>query len=261
MPTSSKLSYENIQNHCLDTDTVQVEDYLDDNGWVTGERSDILIEEAMTKAQVDAGQQYNGEKNKAVSRFILHPKLSNPIPRTETTLEMKGVQKTETRSSRSLGHIGPWNYGCKHFTDDYGHKKLGVPDLKVRNSDIAKLGTKDERNRDFWQYVQRRAFHYDKTTEKKVAYHSKEMKKKYGGDIKIRHRQADNTSGVSSEKSSMSEAMSTRKPSKPQFSTSQRRKSSETPNASASSSTSSPSDSKEKRNRRAPDYYEFESSV
>ena len=39
-------------NHYLDAYTVQVEDYLDDNGRVTGERSDILVEEAMTKAQV-----------------------------------------------------------------------------------------------------------------------------------------------------------------------------------------------------------------
>ena len=40
----------------IDADTVSVEDYLDDNGWVTGDRSDILIEEAMQKAQLDAGR-------------------------------------------------------------------------------------------------------------------------------------------------------------------------------------------------------------
>ena len=47
IPKSSNLSYENILNHCLDADTVPVEDYLDNNGWVTRERSDILIEEVM----------------------------------------------------------------------------------------------------------------------------------------------------------------------------------------------------------------------
>ena len=56
VPKSSNLSYENILHHYLDADTVPVEDYLDDNGWVTGDRSDILIEEAMQKAQVDAGR-------------------------------------------------------------------------------------------------------------------------------------------------------------------------------------------------------------
>ena len=53
IPKSSNLSYENILHHYLDADRVPVEDYLDANGWMTGDRSDILIEEAMQKAQVD----------------------------------------------------------------------------------------------------------------------------------------------------------------------------------------------------------------
>ena len=61
IPKSSNLSYESILHHYLDVDTVPVEDYLDDNGWVNGDRSDILIEEAMQKAQVDSGRRYNGE--------------------------------------------------------------------------------------------------------------------------------------------------------------------------------------------------------
>ena len=50
VPKSSNLSYEDILHHYLDADTVPVEDYLDENGWVTGDRSDILIEEAMQEA-------------------------------------------------------------------------------------------------------------------------------------------------------------------------------------------------------------------
>ena len=50
LPKSSNLSYENILQHYLDADNVPAEDYLDENGWVTGDRSDILIEEAMQKA-------------------------------------------------------------------------------------------------------------------------------------------------------------------------------------------------------------------
>ena len=67
IPKSSNLSNENILHHYLDSDTVPAEDYLDENGWVTGDRSDILIEEAMQKAQVDAGRRYNGEHNKSVT--------------------------------------------------------------------------------------------------------------------------------------------------------------------------------------------------
>ena len=81
IPKTSNLSNENILNHYLDADTVPVQDHLDDNGLVSGERRDILVEEAMAKAQVDAGRRNNGEKNNAVSRFILLPKLTNPIPR------------------------------------------------------------------------------------------------------------------------------------------------------------------------------------
>ena len=67
IPNLSNLSYENILHHYLDADTDPVEDYLDEKGWVTGDRSDILIEEAMQKAQVDAGRRYNGDTNKSVS--------------------------------------------------------------------------------------------------------------------------------------------------------------------------------------------------
>ena len=45
----------------IDADTVPVEDYPDDNGWVTGEQSDILVKGTMSKAQVDAATRYNGD--------------------------------------------------------------------------------------------------------------------------------------------------------------------------------------------------------
>ena len=67
IPKSSNLSYENIFIHYLRADTVPVEDYLDDNGRLSGERSDILVEVAMKKAQVDAGRRYTGDKNKSIS--------------------------------------------------------------------------------------------------------------------------------------------------------------------------------------------------
>ena len=96
IPKSSNLSYESILHHYLDADTVPVEDYLDDNGWVSGDLSNILIEEAMQKAQVD------GERNKSVSRFIKHPKLNNPIPRSEKSSDLKLASKVSKRSKRVL---------------------------------------------------------------------------------------------------------------------------------------------------------------
>ena len=102
----------------IDADTVPVEDYLDDNGWVSGDRSGLLIEEAMHKAQVDAGRRYNGEHNKSVSRFIMQPKLNNPIPRSEKSLDLKLARKVTKRSERSswfMGNFGSWKHSSPHI--------------------------------------------------------------------------------------------------------------------------------------------------
>ena len=80
---SSILTYEQTMNHYLEADTVPVEIYLDKNGWVSGDRSDVLIKEAMNRAHIDAGRRYNSDKNKSVSRFILDSKPINPIPRLQ----------------------------------------------------------------------------------------------------------------------------------------------------------------------------------
>ena len=106
IPKSSNSSYENLLHHYFDADTIPVEDFLDENGWVTDDRSDILIEEAMQKAHVDAERRYNGKHNTSVSRFIMHPKLNNPIPRLEKSLEIKLAHKVSKRSKWDLRGCG-----------------------------------------------------------------------------------------------------------------------------------------------------------
>ena len=253
-----------------------MEDYLDDNGWVTGDRSDFLIEEAMTKTQVDAGGRYNGDKNKSVSRFILHPKLTNPTPRTERSIELKLARKVSKRSKKDLR--GPWETLASGSTvvrtlpTTTAIKTPGVLEVKVRNSDIAKFGRQAKRNTEFWQCAQRRLLPYEKTTEEKIAQLSKELKKKYLGDIKIRHRptQTDVASGISFAKSIISEDMSSRKPKKIQSGTGRSRQSLVTLNisnassvaaSSVTSATAFPTTSKSKRTRKAHDYFGFQSSL
>ena len=275
-PKSSNLSYENILHHYLDADTVPVEDYLDENGWVTGDRSDILIDEAMQRAQVDAGRRYNGDHNKSVSRFILHPKLNNPIPRTEQSLDLKLARKVTKRSKRDLRGLwetlAPGSTVVRTSNTTTVIKEPGVPELSVRNSGIAKFGTRAERNTDLWEYAKRRPLPYEKTTEEKIAPHTKELKKKFRGEIKIRHRhnQSDAAPGISSANSNISKAMASRKPRKPQAGGKRSRTASTTLNtsnassvaaSSATSSVASPSTSLTMGNRRVPDYYGFESSV
>ena len=66
-------------------------------------------------------------------------------------------------------------------------KEPGVPEVRVRNSDIANFGTRAERHTDLWQCAQQRTLPYEKTTEEKISQHMKDLKKKYLGEIKIRH--------------------------------------------------------------------------
>ena len=176
IPKSLNLSYENILRHYLDTDTVPVEYYLDENGWVIGDRSDILIEEAMQKAQVDAGRRYNGDTNKSVSRFIMQPKLNNPNPRSEKSLEIKLARKVSKRSKRDLRGLwetlAPDRTVVRTSDTTTVTKEPGVPEVSVMNSDIAQFGTRAERNTELWQYAQRRPLPYEKTTEEKIAQHT-----------------------------------------------------------------------------------------
>ena len=57
---------------------------------------------------------------------------------------------------------------------------------------------------------------YEQTTETKTAKHSNDLKKQKRGEIKIRHRQRDTTSVVSSVNSNVTRALTMRKPTKPQ---------------------------------------------
>ena len=213
VPKSSNLSYEDILHHYLDADTVPVEDYLDENGWVTGDCSDILNEEAMQKAQVDAGRRYNGDHNKSISRFFVHPKLNNPIPRTEKSLDLKLARKVTNRSKRYLRGLwetlAPGSTVVRTSDTTTVIKEPDVPEICVRNSDIAKFGTRAERNTELWEYAKRRPLPYEKITEEKFSQHTTELKNKFRGEIKIRHRptQSDAASGVSSANSNISKAM------------------------------------------------------
>ena len=146
-----------------------MEDYLFENGWLTGDRSDILIEEAMQKAQVDAGRRYNGEKNTSISRLMMHPKLNNPIPRSEKFLEIRLARKVSKRPKRDLRRLwetlAPGSTVVRTSPTTTVIKEPGVPGVRVKNNEIAKFGTRAERNTDLWQYAQRRPPPYEKTTE------------------------------------------------------------------------------------------------
>ena len=92
VPLSLNLTYENLNNPTLDADTVPVDDFFDELGWINPDRIDLEIEKSMCRAQQDAGRRYRDTDNKE-SRFIIHPKISNPTPRTEASLNIKLARK------------------------------------------------------------------------------------------------------------------------------------------------------------------------
>ena len=230
----------------------------------------------MSKAQVDAGQRYNGDKNKSISRFILHPKFTNPMPRTERSLELKLARKMSKHYKRDLrglwGTLAPGSTVIRTLPTTTTIKETGVPEVKARNSDIAKFGTRAERNTKLWQYAQRRLLPYDKTTEEKYFSNPRIPKRNSGMILRfgtVRQR-LTLLLAFAPANSNMSKAMSSRKPKKSQAGKSRSCRSSATPgtsNASSvaslsiTSSTASPTTSKSKRTRKSPDYFGFESSI
>ena len=220
-PSSLNLTYEKIINHYLDADTGPVDDYLDDAGWTKPEISDLDIEKSMIKAQQDAGLRYR-DSDKKESRFIIHPKITNPIPRTEKSLNVKlaGKLPNKKRAKRQFAGIyevlKPGSFVTKSSPTTTKINEPGRFSVKVRDSDLAKFGTKAERSTNLWAYVQRRPAHYEQTTETKIAKHSNDVKRQKRGEIKIRHRHRDTTSVVSSVNSNVSRALTVRKPAKPQ---------------------------------------------
>ena len=179
------------------------EDFLDDAGWINPDRSDLEFEKSMCWSKQDAGRHYRDSSNKE-SRFIIHPKVSNPIPRTELSLNVKLARKlpNKKRAKRQLAGlyevIKPGSYVTKPSPTTTIINEPGWAPVKVRDSDLAKFGTKAERATNLWTYAQRRPSPYEQTTEKKIAKHSNDFKNQKTGEIKVRHRQRNTTSVVPS---------------------------------------------------------------
>ena len=220
-PSSLNLTYEKIINHYLDADIVSADEFLDAAGWVNPNRSDIEIEKKMCQASKDVGSRYRDSEDKE-SRFITHPKLTDPIPRTEKSLSVKLARKlpNKKRAKRQLAGLyevlKPGSFVTKSSPTTTIINEPGRSPVKVRDSDLAKFGTKAERSTNLWMYAQRRPAPYEQTTETKIAKHSNDLKRQKRGEIKIRHRQRDTTSVVSSVNSNVSRALTVRKPVKPQ---------------------------------------------
>ena len=109
----------------------------------------------------DAGKRKNEDPNKE-SRVIPHPEVGLWVPRTEASLEIKLAKKRPRtkRSKKSLDGLYdvlvPASSVVK--TDKFTSviKEPGKRDVTIRNSDLAKFGTKAERPTELQLYSNRR---------------------------------------------------------------------------------------------------------
>ena len=96
-------------------------------------------------------------------------------------------------------------------------KEPGERDVTIRSSNLAKFGTKAERDTELQVYANRRPkLPTGKTTEELINHHAKESRKKLEGGKRMKHRKvADDVSTVSSIHSNVTSALRVRMPTKP----------------------------------------------
>ena len=221
-PDPKSLIYKNILNKYLDLETVQWDELIADENWNNDVRSDTETETNKDRLSKDATKRRNEDPNKE-SRTIPHPDVGQSVPRTEASLEVKLAKKRPRtkRSKKSLDGLydvlAPGSSVVKTDTFTSVIKEPGKRDVTIRNSDLAKLGTKAEHQTELQFYANRRPkITTGKTTEELISHHAKELRKNLEGGKRMKHRTlADNVSTVSSIHSNVTRALRVRMPTKP----------------------------------------------
>ena len=144
------------------------------------------------------------------------------MPRTETSLSVKVANKPRTkRSKKSLDGLYevlvPGSSVVKADAYTSVIKEPGKRAVTIRNSDLAKIGTKTELQTDLQIYANRRPkVPSGKITEDLISQHAREARKKLEGNKEMKHRKiADDASTVSSIQSNVIRALKVRMPTNP----------------------------------------------
>ena len=216
-PRHFDLSCDKILNHYLDEETVTPNELLPEEHW-GNYRSDDEIEKNMCKAVRDTSTRER-LANDSESRFLSTTKAHRPIPLKEHAVQNNIARKKSShrQSKKNLDGLyevlfpGP----VLQKTDQYTSiiREPGKLEVTLRNSDIAKISTRDERKTKLMDYVNRRGPRvHEKTTEAKILYHIKESTRIQKGDRKMKHRKRETEGGVSSNRSNIARAMRVRMP-------------------------------------------------
>ena len=223
----SNLSYEQIKYFYLDEDTGTPEAILPQEKWENGYRSDIEVEKGMTRATKDANDREK-KSTDGESRF-LRSTLCRPIPPSERAMHFKLARKFQGKRLSKKNREGLYEVMAPGFNiikvspHNSTIKELGKTIITVRNSDIAKTGTQQERQTPLKAFAEHRGPRTSKNLlEEKVQSHFKEITRKLKGDKKIKHNRRDQGSGVSSSKFNITRAMRGRILKVPNFSSAMR---------------------------------------
>ena len=152
-------------------ETVRWEELIAHENWNNEGRSDIEIEMNKDRLSKDATKRRNEDPNKE-SRVIPHPDVGQSVPRREASLDVKLAKKRPRtkRSKKSLDGLydvlAPASSVIKANTFTSVIKEPGKRDVTIRNSNLAKFGTKAERGTELQVYANRRPkIPMGKTTE------------------------------------------------------------------------------------------------
>ena len=141
--------------------TVRWEELISEENWNVEARSDIELELNRDKLSNDAARQSKADPDRE-SRVIPHLDVGMAVPRTETSLKLK-LEKKKPKSKRSKKSLdGLYEVlapGSSVINTDafiFAIKEPGKREVTIRNSDLAKFGTKAERQTDLQFYANRR---------------------------------------------------------------------------------------------------------
>ena len=160
-------------------ETIRWEELISEENWDNEERSDTELKLNRDRLNKDAGKRKNEDPNKE-SRVIPHPEVGLSVPRTEASLEFKLAKKRPRtkRSKKSLDGLYDVIAPCSSVvkTDKFTSviKEPRKRDVTIRNSDLAKFGTKAERQTQLQLNVNRRPkTPTGKITEDLISHHAK----------------------------------------------------------------------------------------
>ena len=214
-PNNKNLDFYNIIKHYLDEDTIPGRSYLMEEQWAdTALFSDTEIEKVICVADARARKEEQKMKD-GEQRLIKSEGVFRPIPCSERSIQVKLARKIHEsqRQKKNLDGLNevlaPGSTVGKVSPTTSVIKESNRQEVRVRNSDIVKFGTKAEQDTKLTQYIERRPKKiYEKTIEQKINKHRRDLIRKNSGDKKIKRKgkQADDISQISSGRSSISSA-------------------------------------------------------